>query len=256
MPYVEVEPRLARMLAEFGPAGRQPRPELPFHHLQTDGLWIVRADGGDPGPSPGKLRLAHASGQLEPSFEAALRKDPALLTLIAHALLDANFPESIHAEVCMAAGLDLEALEVSLVHARTRALRRRDPAFRGAVLVAYEYQCAVCGYDGRLGGEAVGLDAAHVRWRAFDGPDSIDNALCLCSFHHKLFDRGVLGITAEHEVAVSAQFVGRGRAAHELVLRLVGQPLLEPQSGHPPPADEHVAWHRDQVFRPPARIPA
>jgi putative restriction endonuclease len=100
------------------------------------------------------------------------------------------------------------------------------------------------------------LDAAHVQWWAFDGPDTVDNGLCLCSFHHKLLDRGVLGITPEHEVAVSSHFVGRGRAAEELVLRLVGQPLLEPQRGQPLPADGHIGWHVGQVFRPPARVPA
>ena len=114
---------------------------------------------------------------------------------------------------------------------------------------------AMCGYDGRLGTDAVGLDAAHVRWWAFDGPDVVDNGLCLCSFHHKLLDRGVLGITDDHEVSVSAHFVGRGRAAEEFVLRLVGQPLLEPQPGQPGPADRHIGWHEEQVFRQPARVP-
>jgi putative restriction endonuclease len=161
----------------------------------------------------------------------------------------------LHADLCKAAGLDLEALEVSAVRARVRHLRRRDPGFRAAVLVAYEHRCAMCGYDGRLGVEAVGLDAAHLRWWTFAGPDSVENALCLCSFHHKLLDRGVLGITQQHEVAVSSHFVGRGRAAEELVLRLVGQPLLGPQPGHPVPADAHIAWHGDQVFRQPARVP-
>ena len=36
--------------------------------------------------------------------------------------------------------------------------------------------------------------AAPLRWWAFDGPDAVDNGLCLCSFHHKLLDRGVLDI--------------------------------------------------------------
>ena len=174
----------------------------------------------------------------------------------ARRLLDANFPESFHADLCAAAGLDLDAIEVSAAHARVQGLRRRDPAFRGHIVVAYEYRCAMCGYDGRLGYDAVGLDAAHVRWWAFDGPDTVDNGLCLCSFHHKVLDRGVLGITEDHQVAVWSHFVGHGRAAEDLVLRLVGQPLLEPQRGQPPPADGHIGWHAEQVFREPARVPA
>jgi putative restriction endonuclease len=122
--------------------------------------------------------------------------------------------------------------------------------------MAYEQRCAMCGYDGRIGTEAVGLDAAHLRWWAFEGPDSVENALCLCAFHHKLLDRGVLGVTPEHTVAVSAHFVGRGRSAEDLVLRLAGAPLLEPQPGQPLPALDHISWHGDQVFRAPARLPA
>jgi putative restriction endonuclease len=95
-----------------------------------------------------------------------------------------------------------------------------------------------------------------VRWWAFDGPDSIDNALCLCSFHHKLLDRGVVGIADDFTVDVSARFVGRGRAAEVFVLDLTGRPLHEPQRGQAPPALDHVQWHRGEVFSGPARIPA
>jgi putative restriction endonuclease len=256
MTYGEAEQDLVRLLRDYGPTGRKTSPAYPFHHLQTDGLWTVTAAHGDPGPSPARLRSSDAVGRLDAAFEAALRRDPALVALIAHALLDENFPPSLHDDLCAAAGLDVEALEVAAARTRAQKLRRRDPMFRERVLVAYEYRCAMCGYDGRLGTEAVGLDAAHVRWWAFDGPDSVDNALCLCGFHHKLLDRGVLGLTAEHDVAVSAHFVGRGRAAEELVLRLAGRPLLEPQRGSPAPAGDHIAWHRDQVFRQPARVPA
>jgi putative restriction endonuclease len=250
--FTEVEPELGRLLADFGPP-RTTSPAYPFHHLQTDGLWVVTGDDGA-GSSATKLRSSGAVGALAPEFEAALRDDPVLLVLAARTLLDANFPESLHADVCLATGLDLDALEVAAAKGRVAQLRRRDPAFRERVLVAYEYRCAMCGYDGRLANEAVGLDAAHVRWWAFDGPDTVGNALCLCVFHHKLLDRGVLGIGEDRTVAVSSYFVGRGRAAEELVLRLVGQDLLEPQRGQPVPDDEHVAWHAAQVFSPPARL--
>jgi putative restriction endonuclease len=254
--YANAERDLAQLLRDFGPTNPT-TPAYPFHHLQTDGLWIVDADGADPGSSPGRLRSTGATGRFTPEFEGALRNDPGLVALIAHSLLDSNFPESLHHDLCDDTGLDLEALETAAARLRlSKERRQRDPRFRHLVLVAYEYRCAMCGYDGRLGTEAVGLDAAHLRWWAFDGPDTVDNALCLCSFHHKLLDRGVLGITTNHEVAVSNQFVGRGRAAEELVLRLVGQQLLAPQAGQPLPADNHVGWHIDQVFKAPARIPA
>ncbi len=185
-----------------------------------------------------------------------MRADARLLALAARHLLDTNFPESLHADICRVVGLDLEAVEVQAAQERMASLRRRDPAFRDRVLVAYEYRCAMCGYDGRLGTEAVALDAAHVRWWAFDGPDTMENGICLCSMHHKLLDRGVVGISDDLTVAVSSRFIGRGRAAEILVLELLGQPLREPQRGQAQPEAAYVEWHRGQVFSGPARIPA
>ena len=254
--YEEAEPVLTRLLEEFGP-NRRTTPAYPFHRLQNDGLWVVTtADGSESQDSPGRLRAAGATGQLTEEFESALRSDPRLTALVARALLDASFEESLHADICQSLGLDLEMIEVAAAKTRAAALRRRDPRFRELVLMAYEYRCAMCGYDGRLGNEAVGLDAAHLRWWAFDGPDAVENALCLCSFHHKLLDRGVLGVTTDHTVAVSALFVGRGPAAESFVLRLLGAPLLEPQRGQPMPSQDHVIWHGEQVFRNPARVAA
>lgn len=53
------------------------------------------------------------------------------------------------------------------------------------VLQAYGYVCAMCGWDGRVGQQAVGLAAAHVRWHGHEGPDTVDNGLSLCDLHHK-----------------------------------------------------------------------
>lgn len=93
---------------------------------------------------------------------------------------------------------------------------------RELVLTAYEYRCAFCGYDGRIGTVPVGLEAAHVRWWAFGGPDDVENGLCLCSLHHKLFDKGVLGVGNGHRVLVSQRFVGHSPAAREHVIALAG----------------------------------
>jgi putative restriction endonuclease len=255
--YSEAEPALAELLRNFGPPTRKTSPAYPFHHLQSDGLWTVTtASGDDPGSNVGQLKRTAATGGLVPDFEEALRADARLLALAARHLLDTNFPESLHADICRVVGLDLEAVEMQAAQERMASLRRRDPAFRDRVLVAYEYRCAICGYDGRLGTEAVALDAAHVRWWAFDGPDTMENGLCLCSMHHKLLDRGVVGISDDLTVAVSSRFVGRGRAAEILVLGLLGHPLREPQHGQAQPEAAYVEWHREQVFSGPARIPA
>ncbi|NUS17626.1 MAG: restriction endonuclease, partial [Streptomyces sp.] len=252
--YGAVEAELQRLLAEYGPPHRT-TPAYPFHHLVSDGVWEVRSDRGPGSPGPGvrDLRATGAAGRLAPQLRADLVRDPALLGRMARVLLELHFPPSLHGELCEALGLDLDAVPEPAAAAVAR--RRRDRRMRAQVLTAYEYRCAFCGYDGRIGGRnglaPVGLEAAHVRWSAFEGPDSVDNGLCLCSMHHKLFDKGVLGVDDGHRVLVSQEFVGFSASARAYVTDLAGRALLGPQAGALPVAAAHRAWHLAEVFRGP-----
>ncbi|MFJ7196096.1 MULTISPECIES: phosphorothioated DNA-binding restriction endonuclease [unclassified Streptomyces] len=244
--YSAVEEDLKRLLAEYGPANRT-TPAYPFHHLVSDGVWEVRTDRGPGSPGTGvlELRAAGATGRLAPELRAALRREPSLLGRIAGVLLAQHFPPSLHGELREAVGLEQVPVESEPLPA---GRRQRDRRMREMVLTAYEYQCAFCGYDGRIGAVPVGLEAAHVRWWAFDGPDDIDNGLCLCALHHKLFDKGALGVGEGHRILVSQKFVGRSPAAREHVTALAGRPLIGPQPGTDPVAERHRSWHTGQVF--------
>jgi len=116
-----------------------------------------------------------------------------------------------------------------------------------AILEAWDRQCAFCGYDGQLGSSSVGLEAAHVRWFNLGGPDELNNGLALCSLHHKLFDRGALGLDGDYRIQVSGVFSARTEAAKH-IYDLHGRPLL-PRRGTALPADQHIAWHGREVFR-------
>nr|WP_221308859.1 HNH endonuclease [Nocardiopsis mwathae] len=254
--YRTAEGHLSRLLEEFGPP-KETTPAYPFHHLTTDGLWIVDTAyaHGSPGPYVTRLRECDARGRLAPELVNALGNDPPLLGRIARSLLEANFEPSLHADICMLAGVSPGAAEPGAAGVR-RTVRSRDPAFREEVLDAYGHRCAFCGFDGRLDRSTVALEAAHVQWWAFDGPDHPGNGLSLCSLHHKLFDRGVLGLTGERSIAVSQRFTGTGRSAEELVLALHGRPVALPQPGVPDVEVERIDWHHRQVFRAPARSAA
>lgn len=104
---------------------------------------------------------------------------------IATRILERHFPESLHQDILNAVGLTLET-------STTR--RKRDPAFRQRVLKAYEYRCAVCDFDVRLGFVSIALDAAHIRWHLAGGPETEDNGLALCVLHYKTFDLGAFTI--------------------------------------------------------------
>ena len=253
--YVEAEEPLKALLSEFGPPNLT-SPAYPFHHLVNDGLWVVRTreGGGSPGSNVGALRSSGALGELDPIFAEDLHKDPSLLIRVGRALLETSFPETLHDDIAAQVGLNLAEPEAAVTMVKVgKSIRQRDPVFRDMVLMAYEYRCAICGWDGQIGTESVGLEAAHVRWFAIGGPDSRDNGVCLCSLHHKLLDKGVIGITREHTVAVSARFVGRSVVARQLVVGLLGKDMTEPQPGLPVVAEAHIDWHLSQVFRTPHR---
>ncbi|RXS73136.1 restriction endonuclease [Streptomyces sp. TM32] len=256
MRYSEIEHDLSELLQDYGPTHRT-SPSYPFHHLVSDGVWEVRTDGGAGSPGTGVrvLRESGAQGQLAAGLRGALSADPALLGQLAHLLLDRHFPPSLHPDIAAAVGLDLEPADGTRLAAGPVPGRRRAAELRRQVLIAYEYRCAFCGFDGSLGRVPVGLEAAHVRWWAFRGPDDLANCLCLCSLHHKLFDRGVLGLDSGRRITVSQEFVGQSRAARDHVLGLTGRALIGPQQGSARVSPAHITWHSAQVFRGEPRVP-
>lgn len=250
--FAEIDEALARLLRDFGPPRKTVHPEFPFWHLQSDNVWMVREAATLPlkkgGASPTKRTLKDhdASGQVPDELWEVLCQDAPLRAELAHGLLDSFWPDSLHAELLRSVGLDLD-LESAGIE-RTP----RDPAFRQHLLMAYERRCAVCGYDGRLQGNEFALDAAHIRWHCYAGPDTVSNGLLLCSFHHVAFDRGAFGLTPEHHVVISKHLSG-GAAVEDWVGRFHGRPILLPREGCDHPSREFVDWHRDEVFRKPAR---
>ncbi|MGG7569500.1 phosphorothioated DNA-binding restriction endonuclease [Streptomyces sirii] len=256
--YSSVEEELKRLLTEYGPS-HPTTPAYPFHHLASDGVWEVSTDQGPGSPGSGVrvLRSSGATGRLAPGLRVALAEDPPLLGRLVRVLLDTHFPPSLHVDLCEAVGLDLELADTGSVHGTgaAPARRQRDRRMRELILTAYEFRCAFCGYDGALGATTVGLEAAHVRWWSHDGPDEVDNGLCLCSLHHKLFDKGVLGLGGDHRILVSQRFVGRSEASRQHVLALAGRQVIGPQPGILPVARRHREWHVQQVFHGAPREP-
>lgn len=254
----ELEEPFGKLLVEFGPP-KPTSPGYPFHQLIGDGLWeVATANGGpSPGTDPGALRANDAVGRLTQRFAKELLADPGLFSQVVRVLLDINFEPSLHADLCSAVGLVPEVSDTSAVaHYVDGNLPRtqRDPMLRQRVLVAYECRCAFCGFEGWIGESVVGLEAARLRWWAFDGHDDLTNCLCLCSLHHRLLDKGVLGLTTGGVITVSRHFVGNTNAARDQVIALIGRTALTPLGGFPPPDRRNIDWHARQVFRGPARF--
>jgi putative restriction endonuclease len=248
LPWSDAEERLADLIAEFGPAtrtGRRQSAAYPFTRLRTDGVWNLSRDV--PMDNVGPLDAAPITGRLESSLERALSR-PGQIEEAARYLVDAQFPRTVAPDVLIAVGLDPDQVfAIGSAPLPETERRRRSSWWPRAVLDAWDRQCAFCGYDGQLGSSSVGLEAAHVRWFNLGGPDELNNGMALCSLHHKLFDRGALGLDEECRILVSGVFSARTEAAKR-VYDLHGRPL-RPRRGTSLPSVEHLAWHGREVFR-------
>lgn len=241
-----VEERLGALLDEFGPNASGSVPSYPFTRLRSDGVWELSRDV--PNDNLGPLRSEPIEGHFTPDIESALTADPNAITTVARSLVESQFPLTLAPDVLSAVGLDPDVVFASSsVMPSSSTQRRRDARWRHAIVEAWDRSCAFCGFDGSLGGAPVGIEAAHIRWFTFDGPDELDNGLALCSLHHKLLDRGALGLSEDGTVVVSTRFsavtdIGR------MVYELHGLPL-RPRPGTRLPAPQHVQWHRSEVFK-------
>lgn len=171
-----------------------------------------------------------------------LERYPNLVHEIAILILNEHFPETIHEDILRQVGLDFEI----------KANRHRDPNFREKILRAYEYSCAICGFNVRLGNNLVGIEAAHIKWFQAGGPDTEENGIALCSMHHKLFDRGVFTLSDTKEILVAEAAHGTN-GFNEWLMRFHGQQVCKPIHPEYFPNYSFVDWHVKEVFKGPSR---
>ena len=252
--FSDVDRDVGELLREFGPP-RATRAGYPFWRLQNDGVWAVDAPEGvtlrarNKEPLVSELRKFDVGAGFTRDVREALGADGDLVSRISRELLHGHFPESMHADIAAAVGLEMAAA--------VSPRRSRDPKFRPRVLVAYEYRCCVCGFDGRLGTVPIALDAAHIRWHQANGPDVEQNGMALCSLHHKTFDLGAFTVDADLNVQVSDELLGSAVVTQHVHAHH-GRPIRAPQHTELRPSAEFLSWHREQVFRgrPRSRRPA
>jgi len=242
--YAEAKDKLRQLLEEFGPYRRTHHPSYPFVRLSNDGIWQLtgrkeldtKRDWSDR-----DLLHNNISGGFTEEIFAVLKKNKQLVYELSRMILEQHFPESIHEDILREVGLDFEP-----------GKKRRDPEFRERILRAYEYSCAVCGFNVRLGNTLVALEAAHIKWRQAGGPDNEVNGIALCTMHHKLFDRGVFSLDRSLKLQVASSAHGT-EGFKEWLLRFHGKEIRPPQSLLYMPNNNFVHWHAKEVFRGPAR---
>ncbi len=255
--FQDVDVNVGKLLDEFGPPNKT-QALYPFWYLQNDDIWNLSnmspSPGGHLGACPTKtmMRNNDVHGSFPSEIHEILNTDRTLLLDIAGTILHSHFPRTMHEDILQAAGITTGVSPVPESEQTQEETRTRDPKFREKVLRAYEYRCAVCGFDIRVGNDLIGLEAAHIKWHAYGGPDKEQNGLALCSLHHKLFDRGAFSLSTELIFLVSENAHG-SESFDDWLMRFHGQKLRNPLRSTYLPDEEYASWHIREVFRGEAR---
>jgi putative restriction endonuclease len=249
--FKQVDKDLSALLKEFGPYRRSIHPEYPFWRLKSDGLWelsnaeSVRTRKSNTDAKKVDLfRYKVSGGFIEPVQRLLAMDRPFVKEIVTH-LLDRNFPDTLHDQILEATGIEMET--------SATGKNIRNSAFRKRVLRAYEYCCAICGFDVRLGDRLVAVEAGHIKWHQAGGPETENNGLALCCMHHKLFDLGVFTISNSLTVTVSEDAHG-STGFQEWVMAFHGKKIKPPISATYFPNASFVEWHVREVFQGPRRI--
>ena len=246
LPYGVIAERLIDLLARFGPYRRSHHPEQPICRLPKDRLWElcghVPTAGATGVPSHGQLMRSDVSAGFPEAVHSLLVAHPEVIWMGTQYLLDSYFAESLHDDLVSEVGIH-RVMQPALKS------RKRDPGFRREVIRAYEHRCAVCDYDIRLDNNLMGLEAAHIQWHAYDGPDEVSNGLALCTLHHKAFDLGGISLLDDLRLVVSDDLHGQNRAFDLWFLDHKGKPIRAPRHNDQRPDPLFLHWHREQVFQ-------
>lgn len=241
--YEDARKTLKDLLIEFGPIRKSYHPEEPFVRLSNDGIWSLNTSVSKENIKDKWLLSHEVVGGFTDEIYSLLLNDQNIIREVAEIVLNSHFPETIHDDILSAVGLDFS----------TGINKNRNPEFRDKVLRAYEYRCAICGFDVRLGNKLVGVEAAHIKWYQAGGPDIENNGIALCTMHHKLFDRGVFTLSSSGKLIVSEEAHGTN-GFNEWLMRYHNKEFRLPIRFEYRPQDTYMNWHIREVFRSPARV--
>lgn len=239
--FASAEPELQPLLDAY--AQYRTSPIHAFWALRNDDLWEVSWEGEmvprlqSQEPTLTSMR-DHASGGFRPEvFDL----------LLAGSELRQSATRLLREQLQGGVGTRLPVPPAAGARETTSRLKR-DAAFRVGVMAQFGARCAVCDWQVRNGTGPVGLTAAHVHSLQEEGPDEAGNGFVLCWLHHSLFDAGLFTYDERRQLIVSSSWREEERGSMPSLRDYLGLAVPEPADPRWRVRDEHLAWHRRNVF--------
>jgi predicted restriction endonuclease len=96
--------------------------------------------------------------------------------------------------------LDLPTVPKDLKRVLTQINRIvRDTQIARRVKIIHNYRCQICGYTLDLGSGRLYAESHHIKPLGIkhNGPDTVENIMCVCPNHHALLDYGAIPINPQ-----------------------------------------------------------
>ena len=139
---------------------------------------------------PGYIRISEGN-QVE-EFSRSLKETSGRYSISFDELLKSDTPK--YDETLKATDLP-EKKEVTRVLSQINRIIRDTDISRRVKLI-HQYRCQICGYTIDLGNGRFYAESHHIRplGKNHNGPDIVENSLCVCPNHHALLDYGAIPI--------------------------------------------------------------
>ena len=267
---ISLSPDLAETFIKYWSkvTDRKPNIALPFFHLRSDGFWHLHPNAGyekvldvaDRITAISRLREVIAYVSLDDDLFVLLtdasNREIIRQTLIYVYLIE--FKGGI--EDLIAEGQQITEYE-QLISEVEQPFSHQEPTvptpkeepirsagFRQAIMGLYNYTCAVCRLRiVTMDGESA-TDAAHIIPFRISKNDDVRNGISLCKLHHWSFDKGLISLSKTYQVLVSPLMSNR-RPTEWMLTELQDKSILLPERNQLYPAQDALAWHREEVLR-------
>lgn len=243
----EIERELTELIENYG--GRASSSDVkanhPFQYLNSSSFWNLKLPKGikmthSRDLPKSILRNIETYASIDEELYILLKNSRKARAILSKFILNKWWTDTIQEEL-----INVLNLPTNIFFNEEQVTRNKD--FAQLVLANFRYRCAFCGFTSNFNNKVFGLDGAHIRWFSYAGPDTVDNGLALCKFHHWAFDKGVLSVNPRTlEILISSKFVGRDDSSIALIEGLKGKSLYPHKETRPNKI--YLEWHNDSIF--------
>jgi len=221
-----------------------PEVRLPFHHLESSGIWQPLTADGKPSPDKKMTAMIRLDEQFFECLADFNFRDRAQRILIE---TEPYFQQEERVALYSMLRIRPAVPEIrenrELYKASVQA--GRDARFRiEVVVIAYKHTCALTGYRmTTLAMESI-VDAAHIHQFHNSRNNDPRNGMALSKNAHWQFDRGLWSVNDDYRVLVNREKFREEGMAGQRLTDLEGRRISLPDDPRYWPEQDSLEWHR------------